>query len=195
MPRPRLVACLLALLALAAAGDARAEDPPRRFRLEATFGAGWRTSLDTTDRSPSFECGGVQVDAAIGPVWGALALMGGVRLRVGAVVNALEFQDAAGDPLPLLNYVDVTANVGVQFALDERIRVRLGGDGGGIFVVDHRAPVLGGFLAFTFDAVEWTDKNLALIFVLRADVEAVLTDDDRLPKTSTSFGAGLGVRY
>ncbi len=202
VPRPRPVArraaLLVALAALLAGPAARAQQkeppPPSNFRLEATLGGGWRTSIDANDRNPSFEAGGLQLEVAIGPMWGGLSLLGGVRARVGAVAGASDFQSGAG-AAPFVSYAEVSANAGLQVALDDKIRVRVGPDAGYLFVLDHRAPVLGGFLAITFDTVSWKDDRIALILVLRADLQAVLTDDVRLPRNSTSFGAGVGVRY
>lgn len=188
-----LLAALLAALFLTP-GRARAEKPSG-LRLEATFGGGWRTSIDTNDRSPSFEGGGFQLEVALGPVWGDLALLFGARGRVGAVANAADYVGTPGASPPFVSYIETTGNVGVQFAFDDRVRLRAGADGGGIFAVDRRAPVVGGFLSISFDSASFKEDRIHLILTLRADLEAVLTDDARLPKVSTSFGAGIGVRY
>lgn len=199
--RPALAALLAPVAAVAAVAvvtavpaTARA-DKPSGLRVEATLGGGWRTSIDTNDRSPSFEGGGFQLEVALGPVWGDLALLFGARGRAGTVASAADFVSTPGASPPFVSYFETTGNVGVQIAFDDKVRARLGGDVGGVFAVDHRAPVVGGFLAFSFDSASWKEDRIHLILTVRADLQAVLTDDARLPKTSTSFGAGIGIRY
>jgi hypothetical protein len=57
------LACAVLLLS---EGAAEAESSTL-LRLEATLGAGWRTSIDQNDRNPSFDALMAQAEVAVGP--------------------------------------------------------------------------------------------------------------------------------
>ncbi len=194
MLRPAPVALVLALASLGACPPRACANPPV-FRIEATLGGAWRTSIDYADRNPGFEAGGLQLEVALGPAWGPFALLAGAQGRVGFVANSAFYATTPGATPSLPTWYEAGGHVGFQLALGERIRARLGGTGAMSFIVDRNAPLVGGFLAMTFDATTWKTGRLAAILLLRLDVEAVLRDDDRLPRTSTSLAAGVGIRY
>jgi hypothetical protein len=164
------------------------------LRLEATLGAGWRTSIDQNDRNPSFDALMAQAEVAVGPGWGPVALLAGARGRLGSVGNASYFQVSA--PAPAFpNLYEATGSLSVQLNIGEHIRARAGGDAGMLWVVDRSAPLAGGFLALSFDAATWKQGRMGAVFTLRVDVDAVLGNDDHLPRVSSSLGLGAGIRY
>ena len=149
--------------------------------VEGTLGAAWRTALDATDRNPGFLAILGNADLSLALSWGGVALVGGARGRVGR---------AAGDLLS-----EFTGSIGLELALGERVRARLGADAGEILFRDLHAPLVGGYLAVGFQAATFASGHAAAVLTLRLDLDDIIGNDDRLPNLSTSLAAGVGLRY
>lgn len=172
-------AAVLALLLLLAGSGSASAGPALTF--DALASGGWRTSVEATDRVPGFQAfgggGGLNVGlsfAGFGPTLGG-------RVRY-SVLPKDYFLEAAGD-------------LALQSQLGDRVRLRLGGEGGAAFRGSASAVFVGGFLEALFDVVQLGGGRSALCFGVRLDLDRFLTDDRLFPSLSTSLGAGFGFRY
>ena len=175
---PRLV--LPVLLGGLLAGS-KAQAAPTVPMCDVVLHAGWRTSLDALDRAPGFQAAGAGGQIFVGLSWGGVGPVLGGRARAGAVKDQL-FIEAAGD-------------FGIQVQLGDRVRLRLGAEGGANYVAAESAWYVGGFLDGTFDVVQFGGGRVAVIFALRMDIDHYLTTSVTFPQLSTELGAGFGVRY
>ena len=174
----RTAALLVSLLLLMPPG--RAEARPELV-FEGTLGAAWRTAVDSNDRNPGFLALLGNADLSLAISWGGIALVGGGRGRIGKAAGTL--------------MTEFTGDLGLEIALGERVRARLGGEAGELFLGDLHVPLVGGYFAMGFQLTTFASRHAAVILTLRIDLDDVLTNDDRLPHLSTSLAAGAGVRY
>jgi hypothetical protein len=151
--------------------------------VDAEGVAGWRVAFGRDDRAPGFQAiaGGGQV--AIGSEVGAgFGLLGGARALVGQAGNQ--------------RYLEVSGALILQLRIGERVRMRLGGEGGEVWFDEGRggrAVLLGGWLGATIDIV--TFRQSAIVLAPRVDVSGFLAELPTLPDLSLAFSVGVGVRY
>ncbi len=174
-------AAIVASLSWLLAASRPAEAAPTTVMFDAIATAGWRTSIDADDRAPGFQAVGGGGALFVGLAWVGVGPAIGGRARAGAV-RGVTFVEAAGD-------------LALQAQLGDRVRLRLGAEGGGAFLGPATAFYLGGFLEGLFDVVQLGGGRTALVFSLRMDLDDYLTDDGRFPSVSTEVGAGFGFRY
>lgn len=173
------MALLAALPGSLLAPPARAA--PASPTFEASLQAGWRTSIDSSDRAPGFQAVAGGGELFVGVAWGWVGLAAGGRARAGSA-SGTSFVEAGGD-------------LALQLLLGERVRLRLGADGGRGWSGPDSSWFLGGFAEGTLDVVQIRGGRAAVVFCLRIDVDDYLTDNPRFPLLSTGIGAGFGMRY
>ena len=161
--------------------------PPGAFAThvlaDAEAVAGWRVAFGRDERAPGFQAiaGGGQV-AFGSEVKGGFGLLGGARGLVGR----------AGSQ----RYLEVTGTLILQLRIGERVRMRLGGEGGEVWFDSGqggRAVLLGGWLGATIDIV--TFRQSAIVLAPRVDVSGFLAQLPVLPDLSLAFSVGVGARY
>jgi hypothetical protein len=145
--------------------------------------AGWRVAFGRDERAPGFQAiaGGGQV-AFGSEVTGGFGLLGGARGLVGRAGNQ--------------RYLEVTGTFILQLRIGDRVRMRLGGEGGEVWFdggQGGRAVLLGGWLGATIDVV--TFRQSAIVLAPRVDVSGFVAALPQLPDLSLAFSVGLGVRY
>jgi hypothetical protein len=170
----------LAFALVLVAGSAQAG--PLAPVLEVTAGPGWRVALGEDARAPGFEAvtGGVDLLAGI-EILQTLGIVIGARVRSG-------LSDGNG-------YLEVAGDFGLQLRLGDRVRARLGFDGGRAWITGgNDSPLFGGFAALGFDLFA-SPRGVAATLIVRLDGGGFTADNDRFPEWTMALCAGVGGRY
>src|SRR5262249_10201653 len=138
--------------------------------FDAIAQAGWRTSIDALDRAPGLQAVGGGGQIFLGLSWGSIGPAIGGRARAGSVsgVGGVRFVEAA-------------SRAAVQMQLGERVRLRLGAEGGAAFLGSTSAWYAGGFVDGTFDVVQLGGGRAAVVFDLRVDLDGYLVSAPTSP--------------
>ena len=177
-----VLACVLG----AGATTARAAPPgwlATHAQLELTAGPAWRVAIPSTPRASGFQAitfGGELLLGADVRAW--LAIVGGARARIGTVGGG--------------RYAELAGSLAVQARVSERVRLRLGGDGGRAFNLESGASpgLVGGWLETAIDVLAVGGRS-AITLTVRLDLGTFLAPDASFPDVTLAFGVGLGGRY
>lgn len=176
----RLLVPSLVLLCAAPAGAAS-------FTWAAYGGPSLRLALDSDDRGSGLE-----------------AIAGGGELYAGVAFGSLGVVlegHASGGRSNGARWIDAGGGLAFQLQLGERVRLRVGADGGRIFLGGSSSGpppeepwFAGGFLGGSFDLVRFAGGRAALALAVRVDVDFV-TRSVSLPPVTMGLATSVGLRW
>lgn len=153
-------------------------------------GPGWRVSFGQDARAPGFEAvtGGADVLQGL-EVNHAVAIVIGARIRSGTV--------GRGPAVASDSYLELAGDLGAQFRLGERARVRAGLDAGRAWLDGTRlgATLVGGWIALGLDLFAFARGRAATALTVRFDVGGFPDGNERFPGATIALCGGLGGRY